>query len=102
MRKIWLLLCMSFPFFGCENFLNINPDSEVVNEDMFSTPEGVEDALYGVYMSMVKEDMYGGKMSVVVPEILAQNFTTSDEHLFYFSRLEFNNTSIKYLCRDML
>ena len=101
MRKIWLLLCMSFPFFGCENFLNINPDSEVVNEDMFSTPEGVEDALYGVYMSMVKEDMYGGKMSVVVPEILAQNFTTSDEHLFYFSRLEFNNTSIKYLCRDM-
>ena len=81
MRKIWLLLCMSFPFFGCENFLNINPDSEVVNEDMFSTPEGVEDALYGVYMSMVKEDMYGGKMSVLIPEILAQNFTTGDTYL---------------------
>ena len=81
MRKILLLLCVSILFSGCENFLDINPDSEVVNDDMFNTAEGVEDALYGVYMSMVKEDMYGGKMSVLIPEILAQNFTTIEYYL---------------------
>lgn len=101
MRKIWLLLCMSFPFFGCENFLNINPDSEVVNEDMFSTPEGVEDALYGVYMSMVKEDMYGGKMSVLIPEILAQNFTTGDTYLILLSRFDNKEQDIRNMTKSM-
>ena len=60
MMKRILLACVSLFFLGCGNFLDINPESEVVNDDMFSTAEGVEDALYGVYMSMVKEDMYGG------------------------------------------
>lgn len=92
MRKILLLLCVSILFSGCENFLDINPDSEVVNDDMFNTAEGVEDALYGVYMSMVKEDMYGGKMSVLIPEILAQNFTTIEYYLSYLSRLDLSGT----------
>lgn len=52
MMKRILLACISLFFLGCGNFLDINPESEVVNDDMFSTAEGVEDALYGVYMSM--------------------------------------------------
>lgn len=49
-----------FIFLGGGNFLDINPESEVVNDDMFSTAEGVEDALYGVYMSMVRRICDGG------------------------------------------
>lgn len=47
MMKRILLACISLFFLGCGNFLDINPESEVVNDDMFSTAEGVEDALYG-------------------------------------------------------
>ena len=43
MEKIILLACISLFFLGCGNFLDINPESEVVNDDMFSTAEGVED-----------------------------------------------------------
>lgn len=100
-RKILLLLCIPLLFSGCENFLNINPDSEVVNDDMFSTAEGVEDALYGVYMSMVKEDMYGGKMSVVIPEILAQNFVTSEELYREISSLNYDNKYSKNSSKSM-
>ena len=45
MEKIILLACISLFFLGCGNFLDINPESEVVNDDMFSTAEGVEDLL---------------------------------------------------------
>lgn len=100
-RKILLLLCIPLLFSGCENFLNINPDSEVVNDDMFSTAEGVEDALYGVYMSMVNEDMYGGKMSIVVPEILAQNFTTSDNYLSHLSSFDFDNVYGRNVAKEL-
>ena len=89
MEKIILLACISLFFLGCGNFLDINPESEVVNDDMFSTAEGVEDALYGVYMSMVKEDMYGGDMSVLIPELLGQNFVTDDGTYRYLSTLNF-------------
>ena len=90
MMKRILLACVSLFFLGCGNFLDINPESEVVNDDMFSTAEGVEDALYGVYMSMVKEDMYGGDMSVLIPELLGQNFVTDDGYLIFLSRVKEN------------
>ena len=91
MKKIILLSCIFLFFGGCDSFLNINPESEVVNDDMFSTAEGVEDALYGVYMSMVKEEMYGGDMSVLIPELLGQNFVTDDDLYMYLSLLNFDN-----------
>ena len=100
MEKIILLACISLFFLGCGNFLDINPESEVVNDDMFSTAEGVEDALYGVYMSMVKEDMYGGDMSVLFPEILAQNFLTDEGYWIYLSRLDYSDVYARVSCKD--
>ena len=57
MKKIIILLCISFSFCCCDSFLDVNPDSEVINGDMFNSADGVEDALYGVYMTMVTKDM---------------------------------------------
>ena len=31
---------------SCEKFLNVNPKGEVFDQDMFTTAEGFEDALY--------------------------------------------------------
>ena len=101
MMKRILLACISLFFLGCGNFLDINPESEVVNDDMFSTAEGVEDALYGVYMSMVKEDMYGGDMSVLIPELLGQNFVTDDGYLVYVSRLDNENSYARNMTKKM-
>lgn len=101
MEKIVLLACVSLFFLGCGNFLDINPESEVVNDDMFSTAEGVEDALYGVYMSMVKEDMYGGDMSVLIPELLGQNFVTDDGYLIFLSRLDLENADTRKTVRTI-
>ena len=101
MMKRILLACISLFFLGCGNFLDINPESEVVNDDMFSTAEGVEDALYGVYMSMVKEDMYGGDMSVLIPELLGQNFVTDDGYLIFLSRLDLENADTRKTVRTI-
>ena len=101
MMKRILLACVSLFFLGCGNFLDINPESEVVNDDMFSTAEGVEDALYGVYMSMVKEDMYGGDMSVLITELLGQHFVTDDGYLIFVSRLDLENADTRKTVRTM-
>ena len=64
MEKIILLACISLFFLGCGNFLDINPESEVVNDDMFSTAEGVEDALYGVYVDGERGYVWWGYVGV--------------------------------------
>ena len=78
-----------FLLLRCDSFLDVNPDSEVVNDDMFNSASGVEDALYGVYMTMVTKDMYGRLMSTTIPEILAQNFTSTYQYLPYLGRFEY-------------
>lgn len=37
MKKIIILLCIPFFFLRCDSFLDVNPDSEVVNDDMFNS-----------------------------------------------------------------
>lgn len=34
---------------GCENWLDVKPETEVNEDDMFNTEQGFMDALYGIY-----------------------------------------------------
>ena len=52
-------------------------------------------------MSMVKEDMYGGDMSVLIPELLGQNFVTDDGYLIFVSRLDLENADTRKTVRTM-
>jgi hypothetical protein len=59
---------------GCNDFLDVNPKSEVTDEDMFDSAEGYEDALYGIYAALGNNtNLYGGKLSIYIPEILSHN-----------------------------
>lgn len=70
---IYTILSLSLLLSSCEDFLDVNPDSEVVNDDIFSDAEGVESALNGVYSSLNKENLYGKKLAWELPEILSQD-----------------------------
>ena len=48
---------------GCSKFLDVNPKGETFDNDMFTSAEGYEDALYGIYSELsAKEDLYGGNL----------------------------------------
>ena len=101
MKKIIILMCIPFFFLRCDSFLDVNPDSEVVNDDMFNSADGVEDALYGVYMTMVTKDMYGRLMSNMIPEILGQNFVSTYSYLPYLGRLEYDRSETRNMYKNM-
>ncbi|MCL2561973.1 MAG: RagB/SusD family nutrient uptake outer membrane protein [Rikenellaceae bacterium] len=60
---------------SCEGFLDVRPQGEVVNNELFKNAEGFEDALYGVYATLAGEDFYGRKMTYWMNDILAQYYT---------------------------
>lgn len=63
--------------YGCNNFLDVSPKSEVFDDEMFSSAEGYEDALFGVYGELGSEDyLYGKYVSLLIPEAKSVNFET--------------------------
>lgn len=60
---------------GCSKFLDVHPKGEKIN--MFETAEEYEDALYGVYNELTGSNLYGQNF-YLLPEVLSQNFTTTD------------------------
>ncbi len=76
MIKIFRLICMwvllPLSVVSCSDFLDITPDGQVKKDELLSTPEGVEDALYGAYSSLRSKPLYGRELSISSLEVMAQ------------------------------
>ena len=57
---------------SCEGFLNITPDGQAKRDELLSTQQGIEDALYGVYSQMRVQSLYGQELYFSTLEILSQ------------------------------
>lgn len=68
----YIFISSLLAFCSCDNFLNVKPEGEVVNDELFETPEGFEDALYGSYASLNKPELYGRNLSYYINDVAAQ------------------------------
>ena len=57
---------------SCEGFLNITPDGQSKRDELLSTQQGIEDAMYGVYSQMRTQSLYGQELYFSTLEILSQ------------------------------
>lgn len=75
MKKIYLTLLsvLSLAATSCDDFLDVRPKGEKVENEQFETAKGFEDAIYGVYGSMSDNALYGRDLLWGITEILAQN-----------------------------
>lgn len=73
MKKILFIFMLGVLLPGCAKFLDVNPKGEVFDADMFTTAEGVEDALYGVYSELANTESLYGAYFHWIPEACAQN-----------------------------
>ena len=76
MRKLNIFIIILFcglMLTSCDDFLDVRPDSQKVESDLFSTPQGFEDAIYGVYGSMQVTSLYGKELSWGLADILSQD-----------------------------
>ena len=73
MKYILLLFCtLLFTATSCDDYLDVTPDGQVKQEQLLSTPSGIEDAMYGVYSQMRQPSLYGQEMYFSTLEILSQ------------------------------
>ncbi len=71
MKRFIILLFTGFLLGSCDDFLTPKDKSQVLEGTLFTDREGVEDALYGIYTSLARADLYG----IAIPQymdVLAQ------------------------------
>ena len=73
LKYILIIFCFTL-YYSCDSFLDVRPEGEVVNNELFKNAEGFEDAIYGVYSTLAGPSYYGRTMTYYFNDILAQYF----------------------------
>ena len=98
MKKIKYIIYLFVALFAttsCENFLDITPEGQSKRDPQLLTPQGIEDAMYGVYSQLRSTTLYGQELHFQTLEVLAHNLhcggNTAIEAL---GKYEYENTTV--------
>ncbi len=81
---------------SCENFLDITPEGQVDRDKLLSTPEGIEDALYGAYSQLRLPSLYGQNLTFSYLEVMAQTLYSSGNTEFTaLGKYDYEYTDVK-------
>ncbi|TRX72108.1 RagB/SusD family nutrient uptake outer membrane protein [Carboxylicivirga sp. M1479] len=67
---------------SCEDWMDVQPKSEVDQIELFQSEEGYHDALNGVYLMLGDNNLYGDKLSMSLLDVLAQNYYIPTGHSY--------------------
>ncbi|MDE5611367.1 MAG: RagB/SusD family nutrient uptake outer membrane protein, partial [Odoribacter sp.] len=77
MKNICITIAMFVLCSACNDWLDVSPAGQLAREELFNDYAGFRDALTGCYMSMCTDDAYGRKLTMHVPDIMAQLWTVN-------------------------
>ena len=79
MNKITKLFIISLAILAtsCNTWLDVEQEDNVMENDLFTSQDGFQMALNGVYLNMNSTSNYGGSMSMTTVDILAQYYDCS-------------------------
>ena len=89
---VLLLLCTTM---SCENWLDVDPKTEIKSELMFHSESGFKDALMGVYLTLRDPELYGKEATWGFVDAIGQQTDIQDQAAAYYnaSRYNYSQTS---------
>lgn len=82
LHYISLLLISLITFSSCEDFLDVNPDGQEKQDQLLSSKDGIESAMYGVYAKLRESSLYGATLSFKHIDVMAQHFDCSGNDMY--------------------
>lgn len=80
---------------SCNKFLDVQPESNVTREKLFSTESGFQEALNGVYTKCANDTLYGGNLTFSNLDIFAQNYTFSNVDFQKIASFQYKDPLLK-------
>lgn len=84
-----LLLWGMAGLISCENWLDVEPKSEIKSDKLFETESGFKDALIGAYLLMTDQAGYGLEMNIGFVDVLAQQYELGQNTNVYYSTSQY-------------
>ncbi|MDO5979506.1 RagB/SusD family nutrient uptake outer membrane protein [Flavivirga spongiicola] len=84
LKNITAVLVGCILFTSCDDYLDVKPENQFLEDGMFSTPSGTQTVLNGIYLDMTSGSLYGGGLTMSTVDIFAQlyNTDTSTPHKY--------------------
>ena len=98
MKKILFatIVLGGFVLSGCNDWLDVNPRTEVKKDVLLETQKGFRDVLTGAYIRMKNANLYGGETTWGTVEYLAQHWeTTAGTTNNYIQTYNYTASSVK-------
>lgn len=81
---------------SCDSFLDITPQEQIKRDELLSTREGIEDAMYGVYASMRSNSLYGEELYFSALEIMANTMVCSgNDKVEALGKFDYDHSSVE-------
>jgi hypothetical protein len=88
---------------GCKKWLDVQPNSEIRERELFTSEAGFKDALIGIYQLLATKPAYGENLTMGFVDAMAQRYTTTNtSHIFYSTaRYDYTDTKAKGYISDI-
>lgn len=102
----WIIGAGMLMLMSCNSWLDVKPDNKVLEEDLFSTRDGFDMALNGIYLGLAKESLYGKELSCGFLEVLAQRYniiqqmTGKSNKYLPFSQYDYEHKTAKSILQS--
>ena len=97
MNKLIYIGLLAFGLMSCSDFLDIDDETKISNDQILTTISGVEEALNGVYYDLTNSSYYGNQL-LIGPEIKGGNLKFNDitfeapTSYYYLPSFQFTHT----------
>ena len=90
-------LCPVLMLSSCDKFLEVKPQDNILEDQVFSSVNGFNIAINGIYAEMNNTETYGTNLTAGLVDVMAQYYLLGDrEHVYaYYTGYDFNNVNFK-------
>lgn len=100
MKRLYIFIGLLFSLTSCNDWLDVELDNKVDDDKLFNTAEGFKEALAGVYSSMSKSSMYGGRLTMEYVDVLAQYYNSNSTYE-YWKDYDYENSGCRSIISGM-
>ncbi len=98
----WLCCGVAAALTSCNDWLDVEPKSQIKEENHFSREGGFRDQLNGVYTRMTTKQMYGLNMGIGFVEVLSHNYDVNPNGEWrYAAEFDYANTNSEATIKDI-
>lgn len=97
-NKLILIVCLGvvMSVTGCKKFLDVTPKSSISETELFSSEEGFQQGLTGIYSQLASPTLYGDNLTLGFTSALAQNYNPANAFFIFkqTTALNFNSGEV--------